>query len=217
MNKNRGITDEKSYNERMNTDTRLAENYKKAFDEIHASSQLLRKVKDMNKKEVNKKLRWAGRFGYVAAAIAAVGFISSNAIVYAATGDTWVHKAVVIINGEEKKVDLVKKTDKDGNEIYEGTFVDESDQSIYLAEDSYDKNELGGGGFVAINGDLSETASLEKENDRVYLVAGDVRVDITEDIADGKCTGTFEHNNMNFEYEITGNIEMHNINIWVVD
>ena len=68
------------------------------YDEIHAPEELFGKVMDMNKKESKKK----NILRYVAGVAATLGvaMVASNGICYAATGETWIEKAIVYINGE---------------------------------------------------------------------------------------------------------------------
>lgn len=91
--------------------------YCDAMNMIHASETLLRKVKTMNQERKEKKFKLR-KFAYVAAAALAV-FVSSNAIVYAASGGTWVEKVLVKINGVETEVDAEHSigTDAEGNPV----------------------------------------------------------------------------------------------------
>ena len=68
--------------------------YKSTFDEIHASDELLRKVKNMTEAKPKKKIYAVRKVLYVAAAVV-IMLVASNAIVYAATGETWVEKIAV--------------------------------------------------------------------------------------------------------------------------
>ncbi len=79
------------------------EKYKQAFSGLHASIDV--RMEDiMKKKSANITKRIA-----VAAAALAIGFAGSNGVCYAATGETWVEKVFLKVNGvdtEVKKMEL---------------------------------------------------------------------------------------------------------------
>lgn len=191
--------------------------YQSTFDELHASSELLREVKGMNKENIKKGFRWTRKFGYGLAALAAIGFISSNAIVYAATGSTWVKKAIIIIDGKEKEVKVEKTVDKDGNSIlsfeYDVDEEAEGSQSFTLdGDNNINPEDLD---KMVINSETIKT-SLKEENGKVYLVIDDKqKIDVTEDIKDEVCEGTFEEDGLKYSYRIEGNVEEYNISVSV--
>ena len=43
---------------------------------------------------------------------------------------------------------------------------------------------------------------IVEENDRIYFIDGDVKFDITEDMADGQAFGNYEKDGMVYEYEV---------------
>ncbi|MBR3823864.1 MAG: hypothetical protein IKJ39_01555 [Lachnospiraceae bacterium] len=79
------------------------EKYKQAFSGLHASIDV--GMEDiMKKKSANIAKRIA-----VAAVALAIGFAGSNGVCYAATGETWVEKVFLKVNGvdtEVKKMEL---------------------------------------------------------------------------------------------------------------
>ena len=79
------------------------EKYKQAFSVLHASTDV--RMEDiMKKKSANIAKRIA-----VAAVALVVGFAGSNGVCYAATGETWVEKVFLKVNGvdtEVKKMEL---------------------------------------------------------------------------------------------------------------
>lgn len=105
----------------MNQEFKNKEYYQNTFDEVHASEELLRKVKDMknedNRKVVRRKIKM--RYAVVAAALVAV--ISSNIVSFAASGTTWVEKVIVkvTVDGEKRDIEMKKSVDEFGNESYE--------------------------------------------------------------------------------------------------
>ncbi|MBR6642950.1 MAG: hypothetical protein IKL28_04720 [Lachnospiraceae bacterium] len=48
----------------------------------------------------------------------------------------------------------------------------------------------------------SEVIEVAEENGRIYLLAGDMKLDITEDMTDGAASGSYEKNGVTFEYEV---------------
>ncbi len=77
---------------------------REAYDEIHAPEALFGKIMD-RKKESN--MRNVLKYAVAAFGVFALTFVTSNAICYAATGETWVKKAIIYINGEETEADMI--------------------------------------------------------------------------------------------------------------
>ena len=80
------------------------ESVKRLYDEIHAPDALFGKVMEMDKKQ--SKVRNIVKYAMGTAAALALAFVTSNGICYAATGQTWVSKAIVYINGEATEQEL---------------------------------------------------------------------------------------------------------------
>lgn len=89
----------------------MKEKIRKVYDEIHAPEALLGKVMEMKKDEF--KGRTAVK--YIAAAVLAlvITVVASNGICYAATGETWIGKMKVWINGVETEQDVTWQQDGD--------------------------------------------------------------------------------------------------------
>lgn len=193
---------------KFNDETQNKNLYQQTFNEIHASPELLGKVKDMKNTNKRKKV---SRIGYSLAAALALCFIFSNIITYAATGSTWVTKAIVRINGEEKPVDLFLTQDENGNDIYTATFeVDDSEKDMTI--------EMENGFEPASETQFPEIkTSLAREGGEVYFIANDLKIDITEDFTDGTCSGTFTLDGMDYSYDITGNTDEYNISLSTVE
>lgn len=177
---------------------------------MHASEDLLRKVEAMKESKNNKRSKGIKRtikFGYAVAAALAVAIISSNIIAYAATGSTWVEKVVVTINGEEREAGVEKVIDNDGNGYVVATVEDDDETTI----------EIFDGDDKSVENSLPD-AEIVKENGKVYLTAeGTKAADITEDIKDEKCEGTFEVKGVTYQYTVKGTVDDHTINISEVD
>ena len=182
-----------------------------AYDEIHASKELFGKVMDMNKKKTRNIMRYAAG----AVATLALAFVASNGICYAATGETWVTKVKVFVNGEETEEDMV--WNQDGDYVY-GEMeleVDEDDDVKVSYEEAVEDvpvDSEDGNSVVEFDNESYETKLME-ENDKVYLVVGDTKIDITEDFKDGEAKGSFVIDKVDYQYKITGNIEEYSMDI----
>ena len=97
-------------------------NIKDVYDQIHAPEALLGKVMEMKKDTF--KFRNCVKYAVAAVAALALTFVASNGICYAATGETWISKIKVNINGNEVTPDVTWK-EEDGNMV--GTFEMELD------------------------------------------------------------------------------------------
>ena len=87
---------------------------KNVYDEIHAPEALLGKVMEMKKDEFKKRVV----IKYIAAAVLALVLtvVASNGICYAATGETWIGKIKILVNGVEQEHDIT--WEKDGDLIF---------------------------------------------------------------------------------------------------
>lgn len=101
------------------------ERYQNMENEIHVPSEALGKVMSMKKENFKKKS--VVKFAVSAAAAFAAVFVVSNGICYAATGNTWVEKATVYVNGEAKEVDIHYTKDENGTTGTMKLDVEESD------------------------------------------------------------------------------------------
>lgn len=189
--------------------------YKDTFDNVHASEDLLRKVINMDKMNSIKRKNFTIRkIGYVAAAVFAIA-ASSNIVTYAATGETWVHKMVSInINGKSHDVELNKKTDSNGNDVYEahisGTDTTADVDLRFYGEAPDDNSDIIiDGNSVTFKSEKDDNtteelvnidARIEEKDGKVMLIAGTQTIDITNDIADGTCTGSFKAEDITYTY-----------------
>ncbi len=178
-----------------------------AYDEIHAPDALFGKVMDMKNKEV-KKFDKRNVLKYAAAFAAfAVAFAGSNGICYAATGETWVEKAYVYINGDKQEVDITYT--QQGDEVV-GELqleVDENDDVVVSVVDESVVTE------ESTNSSMENTAELKNENGKLYLVVLGETVDITEDFADGEATGQVDCDGEMVNYTVTGTADAYEISL----
>lgn len=200
------------------------EYYQRTFDEVHVPEAVLRKVKGMKMEE--KKIRKKSKLRYAAAIAAAFGLclVISNGICYAATGNTWVETVILHINGEAVEHEITWR--QEGDTVY-GEFQYETDGKepaiveFYGADGSASHSMEGTGdgsicGKTTDNAEASEAGfhtEVIQENDSIYLVIGDSKIDITEDFADGECSGTFEFKGVTFMYEVTGTADEYTIDV----
>lgn len=194
--------------------------YKNTFDEVHVPEAVLRKVKGMKMEE--KKIQKRSKLYYAVAAVAAVGLcvLASNGICYAATGNTWVEKAILYVNGE--KVEQNINWYNDGDTVYgelEYTVENEDESGSVIFYDSEgeapDLNVEEGVEFSSIYtySDVDAEGMVIQENDRLYLYIDGDKIDITEDMADGECSGSFEKEGITYEYVVTGNGDNYTVTI----
>lgn len=201
-----------------------------AYDEIHAPDALFGKVMDMKNKEV-KKFDKRKVLKYAAAFMAfAIAFAGSNGICYAATGETWVEKAIVYINGEKQEVDMTWSQDgdtmvgqaeitTDDGVVYEVVEVPNEDGDVEVEDVVIEFTDNNVDEF-AVDGDATGTyinennvPQLKSEDGKVYLVVNDETVDITEDFADGEATGEIKYDGKIVDYTVTGSIDDHQIEL----
>lgn len=187
------------------------------FDEIQTPDALFGKVINMNKKQ--SKMRNIMKYATRAAAAFAILFVGSNGICYAATGETWVEKIIVNVNGEEKEVDLVW-TEEDDTLTGTATFVvDEEDDAepveymlVIEDEEGSSKPEVN-----VVGQEDSDTkvniVTLEEKDSKIYLNIGAQSIDITEDFADGKTEFESEVDGKKVKITVTGTVDEYYIEI----
>ncbi|MEC4183494.1 hypothetical protein VJ918_01605 [Adlercreutzia sp. R21] len=201
--------------------------YRAMMGEVHASADLIGKVKGIPM-EKTKKRGIALRLATATCAGLLGVFVVTNGVCYAATGETWVEKATVWVNGEPMEMDV--QMQQDGDTVV-GTIE-------YTAEDAD-----GTGGDVAITmsaegGDFSGTTYeikdytaegagaadaagamvLESDDGHVLLAPGDGAavepIDITDQLAaKGAATGTYEANGITYVYQVSGEPGNWNVNV----
>ena len=183
----------------MSDEMKLKQDYQDTFNEVHAPAELSRKVMNMARTE-NKKtaVSFARRFAAVAA-IALTVFVGGNGIAYAATGNSLLKTVKVYINGSGYETQLEEKVDENGVTYYEGTFEDvEGDLSMVITDDMEFEE-----GSYDVTIETEGVPDVVEENGKIYLTDGDVKIDITDDLKDGKASGSYDKGEMTFKYEVT--------------
>ncbi len=173
--------------------------YQETFQEVHAPEALAGKVRNMTK-ETGKKIGMSvGKKLAAAAAIAAVLFAGSNGVAYAMTGSTWLETVIVRmnINGTSYEMEMDGELLEDGTVQYSGTVeVPDGAAAVIINSDS----ELVEQDYYIV----TARTEVVEENGRVYLVDDSVRLDITEDVQDGRAAGEYEKDGVKYQYEVSG-------------
>lgn len=179
------------------------EKYKQMMNEIHVSDTTLRKVMemDMSKKMLNKK-RMMKKMGAVAAALT-LCVVASNGICYAATGHSWVTKAIIYINGEKVEQDVVLEEQEDGTVSFEVEAPDGEECAVVqgFVMDGDENIEYDD---VSSDGEDMLLGTVVDEDGKQFFKYGEEKLDITEDLADGEASGIIEISGDEYYYEITG-------------
>lgn len=195
---------------------REQEKYKQMMNEIHVSETTLRKVMemDMSKKSMNKRGTMK-KMGMAAAALL-LCLVASNGICYAATGHSLATNVKVYINGEEVEADDVDVVENEDGTVTVTTEIDTSDDgsgsevSSVIASDVISEDVealIEEQGMNTINGRV-----IEKDGKQYFKYNGG-EVDITEDLADGKASGTITDSDAEYHYEVTEKDGEYNVNV----
>jgi len=203
----------------MSKEDNLKKYVQNTYDELHAPEGLRRKVMNMTEMKAKKTGMSVGKKLAMAAAIAAVLFAGSNGVAYAMTGSTWVENVVarISVNGVWQDVEMEGVVLEDGTVQYSTTLdvQDEDSVEIVLVSDAAEADSLkisAGDGAessfpeIYINMDTTTTVDCNigvvKEDDSVYFVDDDIKIDITEDIADGAASVSYEKDGETYQYEV---------------
>lgn len=190
--------------------------YKAMMGEVHASADLIGKVKGIPM-EKTKKRTTALKFATATCAALLGVFVVTNGVCYAATGETWVEKATVYINGEPVEMDVqmsqngdttvgeinytVEDADGEGGEVqmtmiseggdFDGTTYEIHDYTVEGAEDGSPN---------------ADDMVLESSDGHVVLAPeGTEPIDLTDQLkANGAATGTYEKDGATYVYQVSG-------------
>ena len=134
---------------------------KNVYDEIHAPEALLGKVMEMKKDEFKKR----AVVKYIAAAVLALVLtvVASNGICYAATGETWISKIKILVNGVEQEHNVTWH--QEGDVLY-GTLEMEVEEGepleVEISTEAGLEDKIEGMVITAVNSKKNEE---EAEND----------------------------------------------------
>ena len=190
--------------------------YKAMMGEVHASADLIGKVKGIPM-EKTKKRTTALKFATATCAALLGVFVVTNGVCYAATGETWVEKATVYINGEPVEMDVqmsqngdttvgeinytVEDADGEGGEV-QMTMISEGgdfDDTTYEIPDYTVEGAEDG----APNAD---DMVLESTDGHVVLAPEGVEpIDLTDQLAtNGAAMGTYDKDGATYVYQVSG-------------
>lgn len=203
-----------------------ASQYKAMMGEVHASADLIGKVKGISM-EKTKKRGVALRLATATCAGLLGVFVVTNGVCYAATGETWVEKATVWVNGEPVEMDVQLTQNGDvtvGTVEYTVEDADGAGGDLAMtmsAEDgdfsnmAYEIKDYTAEGVDAADGATGGMV-LESDDGHVLLVPGDGSqvepIDITDQIkAQGAATGTFEMDGATYVYQVSGSADSWNV------
>ncbi len=202
----------------MNKEDKMKAYVQNTYDELHAPEGLRRKVMDISMENAKKPGMFVMKKLAVAAALAAVLFAGSNGVAYAMTGNTWVETVVakIRVNDTWQDVEMEGEVLEDGTVQYSTTLnvQDKDSVEIVLISDAVgvDSLEISAGDGaegtlpeVYIDMDTTTVDSnigVAKEDDKVYFVDGDIKIDITDDMADGAASVSYEKNGETYQYEV---------------
>ncbi|MCM1083381.1 MAG: hypothetical protein NC393_05825 [Clostridium sp.] len=185
--------------------------YKGTFDEVHIPEALLGKVVNMDMDKTKKRKTNKLRVALAGVAAFALCMIVSNGICFAATGETWVSKVIMTINGEdvEQEVTWHQEGDVIVGELEYELENEEDEISITMQgqvvgddmEMELSNNEDDIKAEIYDNGDYI-SAEVDTEAGKTYFLVGESKIDITDDIADGKASGELDYDGQRFGYEI---------------
>ncbi len=192
-----------------------ANRYKAMMGEVHASADLIGKVKGIPM-EKTKKRGVALRLATATCAGLLGVFVVTNGVCYAATGETWVEKATVWVNGEPMEMDVQMSQQGDvtvGTVEYtvEDAVGEGGDIAMTMSAEDGDFSNMAYEikDYTAEGADAAEGMVLESDDGHVLLVPGDGSqaepIDITDQIkAQGGATGTFEMDGATYVYQVSG-------------
>lgn len=181
------------------------EYYQSVFDEVHVPQEVLGKVMDMGmeEKKLRKKKVWKNAMTTVAAL--AICFVASNGICYAATGSTWTEKVLLYINGEPTQQEITWQQDGDVTYAEMEVEVDEAGEVVVYHEETVPGDEETSYEYMTL------VTEVVEEDGKIYLVINGEKTDITEDFADGSCSGTVEMDGVVITYQVDGNANEYSI------
>ena len=187
--------------------------YKETFDKVHVPDELLGKVMDMeNQTKKTAKRGWRYAMGALAAAFGL--FVASNGICYAATGETWVSRMTLWINGEKVEKDITWQDNGDGTFL--GTVeMDDDKETLIVLTDAPNVTKEDGEVTYSFDGEgIEEFYSTdcvveEDEDGSVWMRVREdgmckAEADITADLADGYAEGDIAGGDgITFHYQVT--------------
>lgn len=198
------------------------------MSDIHAPAELLANVKGIPMEKATKKKLSGFALKYATAACAALlgVFIVTNGVCYAATGETWVEKATVWVNGQPREMDVQMTQDGEttvGTIEYE--LADGSDAiELSMSVDGADPNDTE---FTINDYTVREQSEenalpcqvLESKDGKVVLAVDGVEpIDITDQLREtGGAIDEFKKDGATYIYKVSGESGNYHASIEVRD
>lgn len=190
--------------------------YKAMMGEVHASADLIGKVKGIPM-EKTKKRTTALKFATATCAALLGVFVVTNGVCYAATGETWVEKATVYINGEPVEMDVqmsqngdttvgeinytVEDADGEGGEV-QMTMISEGGD---FDDTTYEIHDYTAEGAEAGSPNADDMVLESSDGHVVLAPEGTEPIDLTDQLAtNGAATGTYEKDGATYVYRVSG-------------
>lgn len=189
--------------------------YKETFDQVHVPDKLLGKVMNMENQTKAKK-GWRYAMGALGTAFAL--FVASNGICYAATGETWVSRMTLWINGEKVEKDVTWQENGDGTFLGTVEMDGSEETDLFVATDVEDVTREDGDYSFQFYGEGDDSYSAdcvidcgveEDEDGTIWLRVREggvckAEADITADLADGYAEGDIAGGDgIIFHYQVT--------------
>ena len=162
---------------------------KELYDQIHAPEALLGKVMEMKKDTF--KFRNCVKYAIAAVAALVLTIVASNGICYAATGETWISKIKVNINGNEVTPDVTWQ-EEDGKMV--GSFEMELDS---VDEETGEKDKVYAYIKVQPDGVPAEEADSLEDTLVLTVITPEELDSISVEETDGELNLSLETNDTN--------------------
>ena len=197
--------------------------YKAMMEGVHAPADLLARAKGIPMEKKSTQRTMTMRIAAATCAAVLGVFAVTNGVCYAATGETWVEKVTVFVNGQEQEVDMTFSQEGDATvaemtvETDEGGSLVVSVDGDMVKSDGYQLSvNEGASGSFQVHGDDGASV-LEGEDGTVLLAVDGVDpIDITSQLAhSGIAKGSFEKNGETYSYEVSGQSGNYNVNLGV--
>ena len=188
----------------MSEEMKFKNGYQDTFNEVHAPADLSRKVMNLANTEKKRTAGASARKWVAAAALALIVFVGGNGVAYAATGNGLLKTVMVYFNGTGYEVNMEEKVDENGVTYYEGTYEVEDGEGYAMITDEVEPVEEGSYEISPYEISVDSVEVVEKDG-KYFLVDGEIEIDITEDLADGEAAGSYEKDDVMYQYEVTGN------------
>lgn len=199
----------------MSNQSQNRNQYQAMMNDVHAPAELLGKVRSIPMEKA-KKRNYVLKCATAACAALLGVFVVTNGVCYAATGETWVEKATIWVNGEPQEVDVQMSQN---GEVTTGTVeytVEDADGEggdITLSM-SIEGGDVNDGTFEIIDYTKEGAPAVEtlpcqvlesKDGGVIVSVEGVEPIDVTSQLKEhGAAVGTFDKDGKTYVYKVSG-------------